>query len=239
MSFIEIEKLKFTYSSGSSDGGNEILDVSELRVEKGERIFLYGPSGSGKTTLLEILAGVLTAGSGRVSVAGKDLTSLSSAQRDEFRGECIGYIFQSFNLIPYLNVIENVMLPFQLARSGWGGNKIELRYRAEDLLLKLGLKDEMQSQVTRISIGQSQRVAAARALLLKPQLLLADEPTSSLDTDHRETFLKELFQLCEECQTSLVFVSHDRSIEKLFSRSINLLEINAIKKQSKIYPREK
>jgi putative ABC transport system ATP-binding protein len=216
---IEIRNLKFSY------GDHAILDIDELSVKAGEVVFLYGPSGSGKSTLLELIAGVLQAQSGILKVADTDLTSLKSSELDQYRAANIGYIFQSFNLIPYLSVMENILLPFLFQPV-----KPDLA-EVRNLIMELGLTGHIDKPVTELSVGQQQRVAVARALIKKPKIILADEPTSALDYNHREKFLKILFDLCRKNQTTVLFVSHDLTIEKLFDRSISLVEHNRVKSQ--------
>jgi putative ABC transport system ATP-binding protein len=216
MSFIEIENLKFSYSQAEPP----VLQISNLKIERGEKVFLFGPSGTGKTTLLEVLAGILKPDDGHLVINGTKVNSLSEAGRDRFRSKNIGYIFQSFNLIAFLSVRENILLPVELRRD------VIDEKRFQHLTETLGIASILDSPVSKISVGQQQRVAVARALLGKPQLVLADEPTSALDYDAREKFLKLLFQLCEEENITLIFVSHDRSLQDLFSRKINLSEVN-------------
>jgi len=218
-SLIEIRDLVFSYSQKSAP----TLDIPSFNVHKGEELFLYGASGSGKTTLLEILAGVLKPSGGELRLLGQDLNRLSDQERDSFRAEHIGYIFQSFNLIPYLTVAENIELPLHLSaarKKRLAGGDVSMVIRG--LCGNLGIAELLEKQVTELSIGQQQRVAVARALLGKPDLLLADEPTSALDADHRQKFLKLMFELAEVYETTVVFVSHDRSIENLFSRAVSL-----------------
>ncbi|QDK37038.1 ABC transporter ATP-binding protein [Bdellovibrio sp. NC01] len=220
---IEIKDLHFTYDGQSKP----TLAIPDFSVSKGEELFLYGPSGTGKTTLLECLAGVLKPTSGSLKILGQEMTSMSSAARDAFRAQHMGYVFQSFNLIPYLSVRENIELPLHLSaarKARLGSVDTEMVIRA--LCGNLGIGDLLEKKVTELSVGQQQRVAVARALLGKPDLLLADEPTSALDADHREKFLKLLFELAELYGTTVVFVSHDRSIENLFSRTLSLQTIN-------------
>jgi putative ABC transport system ATP-binding protein len=218
MSFaLQIKNLKFSYSK------HPLLKIDHLEIERGENVFLFGPSGSGKSTLLELIAGILKPQEGDLYVMGSEenpnnLAQMSLSQLDHFRAENIGYIFQSFNLIPYLSVQENIQLPFLFQKKSY--NESEMF----ELIERLGLASFADRAVSQLSVGQQQRVAVARALLKKPKLILADEPTSALDYDHRENFLKLLFQLCEKEKTTVLFVSHDRSIEKLFDRSLNLLE---------------
>lgn len=223
MSLIEVSQLEYTYA------GQKLptLTIPTFKVERGEKLFLYGPSGSGKTTLLEILAGVLSPSKGSVKVLDQELANMSASRRDQFRAEKLGYIFQSFNLIPYLSVRENIELPCLLnSQRGLRVQKKNLSESVEFLAHRLGLSDFLQRSVKELSVGQQQRVAVARALIGRPDLILADEPTSSLDMDHREKFLKLLFELCEESGTTVVFVSHDRTIQQLFSRAVSLETLN-------------
>ena len=219
---IEIRRLRFRYARGPL-----VLDIPELALERGERAFLFGPSGSGKTTLLGVLAGVLEANEGEVRVLGENLASLSGAERDAFRAEHIGYVFQMFNLIPYLSVLDNIALPARMnagrrARLDGAGVKETAALLADHL--QIG--DLLKKPVTELSVGQQQRVAACRALIGAPELIVADEPTSSLDFDRREAFLELLFRECKRAGATLVFVSHDRTLEGMFSRIISLPDIN-------------
>lgn len=220
---VEIRDLQFTYA-GSTQA---VLQIPEFSIMRGEELFLYGASGMGKTSLLEILSGVLKPDKGSVKVLGLDLVQMSEAERDAFRAEHLGYIFQSFNLIPYLSVQENIELPLHLsaARRARLGN-VDTTMVIRGLCGNLGILDLLEKKVAALSVGQQQRVAVARALLGKPDLLLADEPTSALDSDHREKFLKLMFELCDLYGTTVLFVSHDRSIEKQFTRSVSLGSIN-------------
>ena len=223
MSAISLHDLLFCWQPGQP-----VLDIPELMIPQGERVFIRGPSGSGKTTLLGLLGGVLLPVSGKVSVLGDDISRLPSNQRDQFRARHIGFIFQMFNLIPYLTVVENVILPL-----GFAPNRLETIHNsgataeeeARRLLAQLGLTDSqlLQRRVTELSIGQQQRVAAARALIGSPELIIADEPTSALDADSREAFIRLLFSECRAAGSTLVFVSHDASLEHLFDRSSVLI----------------
>ncbi|MBK7961593.1 MAG: ABC transporter ATP-binding protein [Bdellovibrionales bacterium] len=220
---IKIENLKFKYPSSSQ----LILDIPKFQMKKGEKIFLYGPSGCGKTTFLEVLAGINSPLEGIVEISGCDVTKMSASEKDQFRADQMGYIFQSFNLIPYLNVQENITLPLYFSSkkrtrvSAANENK-----KTTEICKLLGIEPYLTQPVTELSVGQQQRVAAARAIIGQPSLILADEPTSALDFNHREKFIKLLFALCNQHQTSVLFVSHDRTLEKLFDRSLSLHEIN-------------
>lgn len=215
---IQIKDLKFDYKS---DGKTfPILNISNLEFQKNETVFLFGPSGSGKTTLLEVLAGVLSGDSGEVSVLGKNLQTLTSAEKDHFRSNHVGYIFQQFNLIPYLSVKENILLPFL-----FNSKKLD-KSLYNKILHALSIANLEEKLASQLSVGQQQRVAAARALIIQPEIILADEPTSALDYDHREKFLKILFELVKLEKSTLIFVSHDRSIQDLFDRKVSLHEVN-------------
>ena len=213
---IALRDVHFSYRTGP-----EILDIPELTIARGERVFLFGPSGSGKTTLLGLLAGILTGFTGSVEVLGRDIAKLSGSQRDAFRGTHLGYIFQLFNLIPYLTVEENITLPGRLHSA-----RAKSIAEAHDVAKRLGIEHLLSRAVTQLSVGQQQRVAAARALLGAPELLIADEPTSSLDFDHRERFLDLLFENCALSNSTLLFVSHDRSLAGKFDRQLSLLDFN-------------
>jgi len=224
---IQIEKLRFHYPKAQHD----VLDIENFSVAKGERIFIKGASGCGKSTLLSLLGGVNTPNSGRVSILDTSIGELKGSKRDHFRANHIGFIFQMFNLIPYLSMVENVILPCRFSKPRHAkaiARSETLEAEAIRLLQHLELKDEalLSRSVTELSIGQQQRVAAARALIGAPEVLIADEPTSSLDADARESFLKLLFNECSAAGTTLAFVSHDTSLEKLFDRSVALAEIN-------------
>ncbi len=221
---IEVQDLLFAWPRKPP-----LLDVPALRIARGERVFLRGPSGSGKSTLLGLVGGVLIPQRGVVRLLGTDLATLSPGARDRFRGEHLGFIFQMFNLIPYLGVLENVLLPAQFspARAARvpGG---DLAAEGKRLLAALGLgaPDLLARPVTELSIGQQQRVAAARALLGRPEILVADEPTSALDHDARGQFLQLLMDECRAQGTTLLFVSHDTSLSGLFDRTLSLADLN-------------
>jgi putative ABC transport system ATP-binding protein len=221
---VAIRDLTFAYRPPA-----RVLDIRAFDIARRERVFVFGPSGSGKTTLLGILAGVLKADGGSVRVLGTELAALSGGRRDAFRAVHIGYIFQMFNLIPYLSVLDNITLPCRLSaarRARLNGGSVD--DAARDLMARLGIAAFAEKKVTELSVGQQQRVAAARALIGSPELIIADEPTSALDTDRREQFLELLFDCCARARSTLVFVSHDRTLVHLFDRTISLPEINAV-----------
>lgn len=223
-SIIELQNLKFQWHKKKP-----VLDIDNLKISSGEKIFLQGPSGCGKSTLLNLIAGIHQPVEGHISVDGCDLNTLSASAKDKFRADHIGLIFQQFNLLPYLSVQQNVLLPCHFSK---------LRYKRAcqeygsieaaglSLLKELGLEDYLNNAVTDLSIGQQQRVAAARALIGSPRILIADEPTSSLDSDSREGFIKLLIRECDQHNITLLFVSHDRQLTTHFSRIIDFQKIN-------------
>lgn len=227
MHAIEINDLIFRWKRD----GATVLSLDAIRIARGEQVFISGPSGSGKSTLLSLLAGVTTAEQGSLQVLGNRLERLGGVERDHFRANHIGYIFQMFNLIPYLSMIDNVTLPCRFSRQR--RDKAVRRsgtpeHEALRLLDHLDMAhDELLGRpVTTLSVGQQQRVAAARALMGSPEIVIADEPTSSLDSNRREAFVQLLFKECGESGATLVFVSHDESLEPLFDRRIPLKEAN-------------
>jgi len=207
-----------------------VIDIADFTINRGERVFLAGPSGSGKSTLLGLIGGVLAADAGEIRVLGTALSRLRTAERDRYRSDNIGFIFQLFNLLPYLSVIDNVTLPCRFS-----ARRQERALRQSDsaeadavrLLSHLDIGDELLGRrVTELSIGQQQRVAAARALIGAPALLIADEPTSALDHDLRERFIDLLLSECAAAGSAILFVSHDTSLGPLFSRRLQLAELN-------------
>jgi putative ABC transport system ATP-binding protein len=219
---VALRDVRFAYRPGV-----DVLDIAQLTIARGETVFLHGPSGSGKTTLLGVLAGVLRATAGEVRLLGTDISALGSGARDAFRARHLGYVFQMFNLIPYLSVRENILLPVRLEparRARLGGTPLAAAVDA--LAGELDLGALLDRPIGELSVGQQQRVAAARALIGSPELVIADEPTSALDTDRREQFLRLLFASCQRAGAALVFVSHDHTLMPLFSRVVALRAIN-------------
>lgn len=221
---VALHEVRFAYPGAAS-----ILDIPALHIARGERVFLHGPSGSGKTTLLGLIAGVLAPTTGRVQVLGNNLGTMSSAQRDRFRAAHIGYVFQMFNLIPYLSVRENIALPARLSklrRERLAGADLD----SETTRLAAGLEIEnlLDARISALSVGQQQRVAVARALIGSPELVVCDEPTSALDADLRDRFLELLFASVQKAGSTLVFVSHDLSLAERFGRTVALPQLNRL-----------
>lgn len=206
--------------------------IEDFALKRGERVLLLGPSGGGKSTLLSLLAGIVTPQEGSIDLLGTDITLLSSAQRDRFRSEHLGIIFQMFNLLPYGSVVDNVVLPLSFARQRRAraegkaptGN---LAAEARRLLRALGLDEDILSatSVGELSVGQQQRVACARALIGGPEIILADEPTSALDRGRQQRFLDLLFEQLGNTNSAMIMVSHDESIAEHFDRVVSLPDV--------------
>ena len=220
-SIIKIDSVRFYWSKKS----NFKIFVPNLEIKKGEKVLLLGESGSGKTTLLSLMCGFLNPLSGNISINGNTINQLSSKTRDEYRADNIGIIFQQFNLLPYANVVDNVLLPlyFSKVRSSNVSNKKE---KVIELFKQLRLPDDIaQFRASSLSMGQQQRVAVARALIGNPSLIIADEPTSSLDADAQKIFLNLMFEQISENNSTLLMVSHDKSLSNQFDRLIDINEI--------------
>lgn len=227
---LNIDKIQFGWPGSPAP----LLDIDSLSIKKGEKIFVQGPSGSGKSTLLNLIGGVLAPQSGKIEILNTEITSLNSEKRDQFRGDHMGFIFQMFNLLPYFTAIENIVIPCEFSKKKLQRalkNSTSLEEEAKRLLseLKLNFKILKNKKVTELSVGQQQRIAAARALIGRPEIVVADEPTSALDTNIRNSFIKLLFEECQKNETTLIFVSHDENLGNLFDRKVSLLEINQAK----------
>lgn len=223
MPVLEVKNLVYAWPGTN----RQILKIDTLTLNENERLFLCGPSGCGKSTLLSALAGTVDIAPGQINLGGIDVGLLKGGARDRFRGDRIGMIFQVFNLVPWMNAIDNVRLPctFSPGRRKRAGE--DPASEARRILSELDLPDELQRAPARtLSIGQQQRVAAARALIGQPALILADEPTSALDEDTKSGFVELLTKECSAAGTALLFVSHDRALAEQFDRSIDFRELN-------------
>ncbi|CAM4431703.1 ABC transporter ATP-binding protein [Pseudoalteromonas maricaloris] len=222
---LTISKLQFTWPKSSPP----VLTIPKLHIARGEHVFLHGPSGSGKSTLLGLIAGTLDCQQGEIEIAGTNASALSRGQRDKFRADHIGTIFQNFNLLPYLSPVENVTLGCEFSkkrRQNISSQNKSLEQEAKLLLSDLGIDEHTQQRsVAELSIGQQQRVAAARAFIGRPEIIIADEPTSALDADSRDGFIKLLFSQAAVYSASILFVSHDKSLAPLFDRQISLPDL--------------
>jgi ABC-type lipoprotein export system ATPase subunit len=201
-------------------GGEFTLRVPELRVERGESVALTGPSGSGKTTLLHLLAGIAAPGSGRIETLGVEVTALTEDARRAFRIRCIGLVFQEFELLDHLSVLDNILLPYRLHPALRLDSTA--RDRAGELAERVGLGDKRSRLTDRLSHGERQRVAVCRALVTEPALVLADEPTGNLDPDNKLNVLEILLEDGRQRGTTLVTVTHDHDLLDRFGRSVDL-----------------
>lgn len=211
---LQIRYLNFRYQSGDFS-----LSVADLLVEKGEKVAVIGPSGSGKTTLLNLVSGILIPQNGNVSIDGKDINLLSDSMRRDYRISNIGYIFQDFGLIEYLDVQDNILHPFRITHA----LKLthDARNRAEQLAVMTGVRKHFGRHPGKLSQGEQQRVAICRALLTKPKLLLADEPTGNLDPDNKVHIIELLFHAVEDNDATLLAVTHDKDLLPRFDRVVN------------------
>lgn len=203
-----------------------VVDVKHFALDDGQQVALVGSSGSGKTTLLHLIAGILAPDAGQIvfrlgEEPEQELGAMSEAQRDVFRGRHMGYIFQTHHLLPGFTAMENVLLGMSFT-----GRKHD-RHWAEHLLSEVGLADRLHYKPAKLSVGQQQRVAVARALANRPRLVLADEPTGALDVKNAQQVLDLIRKLCQQVQASLLLVTHDPQIASQMSRTISLAELNA------------
>ena len=220
-SIVKIESLRFQWSKNN----NFKMFVPKLEVGRGKKVLFLGESGSGKTTLLSLICGFLEPLSGSISINDKIISDLTSTNKDAYRSDNIGIIFQQFNLLPYANVIDNIILPlyFSKQRSKKVENKINA---AMNLCNQLRLPESILNQkASNLSVGQQQRVAVARALIGSPSIIVADEPTSSLDTEAQELFLDLMFDQISKNSSTLLMVSHDKSLTNYFDQVIDINEI--------------
>ena len=198
-----------------STGELVILDDISFNVKAGEKLAITGSSGSGKSTLLGLMAGLDVPSSGRIELLGHDLFALDEEQRTALRAAHVGFVFQSFQLLPNLTALENVMLPLELAH-------VPAREPAQAMLDRVGLAGRLHHYPRTLSGGEQQRVSLARAFVVKPDVLFADEPTGSLDTANGERIINLMFQLHHEHQTTLVLVTHDPQLAKLCEDTVLL-----------------
>jgi putative ABC transport system ATP-binding protein len=213
---LQTSQLHKTY--GKRENAYEALRGIDLKIARGESVAIIGKSGSGKSTLMHLLAGLDSATTGKVEVAGHDLAALSEAELTSLRNHKFGFIFQQFFLQPRLSVLENVALPLNIA----GVAPAERKARALAVLEQVGLADKADSRAVDLSGGQKQRVAIARALVTRPEVIFADEPTGNLDTETGRIVTKLLFDLHKQHNITLVIVTHDADLAKLCDRTIRI-----------------
>jgi ABC-type lipoprotein export system ATPase subunit len=220
---MSLELRNVTKSYREPGGGRlPVLNVQEFKLASGEQVVLVGSSGGGKTTLLNIIAGITVADGGEVLVGGTDLTKLPEAARDRFRAERIGYVFQTFNLLPAFTALENVLLGMS-----FGGKRAD-RSRAIKLLERVGLGHRLHHKPNQLSVGEQQRTSVARALANTPRLLLADEPTANVDAANQQTILELIRDSCREHNVSLLLVTHAPEVASQFDRVEKLADFNRL-----------
>jgi putative ABC transport system ATP-binding protein len=222
---LNIDGAEFSWPGVNAFG----LFIERLVIRRGERVLLLGPSGSGKSTLLSLICGIAVPQAGNLEVLGRNLSAMSAKGRDRFRAEHCGIIFQMFNLLPYASALDNVLLPLSFApqRRARVTNHRSARDEAARLLSGLGIHEPLATtgMAAKLSVGQQQRVAAARALIGAPDLIIADEPTSALDKKNQEIFLDLLFGQVDDAGATLIMVSHDDRLAPRFDRALNLGDI--------------
>ncbi|MBL9125328.1 MAG: ABC transporter ATP-binding protein [Planctomycetaceae bacterium] len=216
---LQLTNIKKTFTEPGG-GRLPILDIPRFRVDAGEQLALVGRSGSGKTTLLHTIAGISRPDSGVVEIDGTDITRLSEAVTDRFRAAKIGYIFQTFNLLPAFSALENVLLGMSFSR----GRADEARARL--LLDRVGLGHRLAHKPQMLSVGEKQRVAVARALANRPKLMLADEPTANVDARHQQQIIDLIVGACREENVALVLVTHATEVAEQFERLEHLDQLN-------------
>jgi len=216
---IQISNLKFSYASV---GGFRMF-LPRLDIAAGECVAIVGPSGSGKTTLLNLMAGTFVPSSGEISVAGQQLDSMTEAARRRFRIGRVGQVFQAFELLDYLSVTENILLPRLIDPSG--RKRPDSQQRIQSLLASVGLEDKADISPSELSHGERQRVAVCRAMLNRPQLLLADEPTGNLDQANKQNVVELLIRQAAEHDSMLLMVTHDHGMLDAFERVIDFAEL--------------
>lgn len=218
---IQLNNVNFAYPEAPDE---LVLNIANWSISAQEHVFVHGPSGGGKSTLLNLVSGVLAASSGEVTILGQRLDTMNARQRDRFRANHIGYIFQQFNLISYLSAIDNIQLAHQFANKD---PQLSITDEIKTLLSSFNIaQSDWLKPVSKLSIGQQQRIAIARAMINKPQLLIADEPTSSLDQNNRDNFMEQLMLMVAEHNITLLLVSHDMSLAQYFGRIDALSDIN-------------
>ncbi|MGE0765509.1 MAG: ABC transporter ATP-binding protein [Hyphomicrobiaceae bacterium] len=222
---LEVEDIRFRWIESAAFE----LVVPHLALAAGEKLLLMGPSGAGKSTLLSLVAGIVAPQSGAVRVLGENIARFGASRRDRFRAEHIGVVFQMFNLLPYGSAIDNVLLPLSFApgrRARVGSTTAQIE-EAGRLLARLGLSADAigRRRAADLSVGQQQRVAAARALIGRPELLIADEPTSALDPAARDQFLDLVLGEIAGGGTGLLMVSHDPGLARRFDRVVQLADV--------------
>jgi putative ABC transport system ATP-binding protein len=212
---IVVKNLVFNY-----DEGKFRLQIPELQINEGEKAAIVGPSGTGKTTLLNLLSGILSPISGSIHINDLEMTSFNVEDRQDIRMVKMGLVFQEFELLEYLNVLDNILLPYRVTTIHDLNDS--LRKRAEQLVSEVGLDDKLRQYPNNLSQGERQRVAICRALLTKPEFIFGDEPTGNLDPENRDHVMDILFEYCEKTKAPLLVVTHDSELVERFDRRIDV-----------------
>lgn len=218
---IDIQNLRYQYRSKNKH--NPLFHIPHWQVVAGDKVFLHGKSGTGKSTVLNLLSGILKPLGGDLHLLGENFGTMKGAATDKFRAQHIGVVFQVFNLIPYLSVLENIELASYFAKHRTDEDAVKA------MLESLALPEAILTQpVSQLSVGQQQRVAIVRALINSPEILLVDEPTSALDSSARDAFMQVLMDVAKHKNTTMIFVSHDRSLAKYFNQSQDVASLFAM-----------
>jgi putative ABC transport system ATP-binding protein len=216
---IEVDDVTFGYRVGGFR-----IDIKKLNVKAGEKVAVIGPSGRGKTTLLHLLAGVLVPSAGRIAVDGTEVSALGREDRQDYRALRMGMVFQEFELLEYLDVIDNILLPYRISPVLVLDD--EARKRAQELVREVGLDGKQRRYPRHLSQGERQRIAVCRALVTRPAMLLGDEPTGNLDPDNRDHIMDTLWRYSDEAKAALVVVTHDHELLGRFDRRIDVTEFS-------------
>jgi ABC-type lipoprotein export system ATPase subunit len=218
MIVLELRNVRKAYGNG----GPPVIDIASFELERSAQVVLAGESGSGKTTFLNLVSGILDPDAGEIRIDGVDIVQLSGRARDAFRGAKVGFVFQTFNLLQGFTALDNVLVALMFG----GAPRAERRSRAEHLLERVGLQEHMRKRPAQLSVGQQQRVGIARALVNRPALVLADEPSAQLDRANAERVLDLLKEVCRESGAALLVVAHDQVVFDRFERVVQIGELN-------------
>ncbi len=228
---LDLMNITKSYAAVNTKAPLTVLNLPHLSIKAGEKATLTGPSGSGKSTLLNMIAGIIRPSTGSITLLETDLAKLSEQQMDTFRARHIGYIHQSFHLLPGYTALENILIAMRFANSHKSNQQLP---RAKELLSRVGLEHRNNHKPSQLSSGEQQRVAIARALANQPSIILADEPTASLDVANREKVLTLLIEICSDLQTALLLCTHDLSLVKYTNRTIQLHEGSSLLEKEKL-----
>ena len=222
---IDIKNLKLAFD------GHNCIDIPSLQIHNGDAVMLFGENGSGKTTLMKLLSGLLEPDSGSVHILGRNLTNMKRREKDHFRADQVGYIFQSLHLMPYLTALENILLPCGFSsrkKQIVDGAELSREYEAYQLMARLKLEDpsRLRHKTEQLSKGLQQRIAVARALIGNPSLILADEPASTMGSYSQRLVYELLIEHARETNATLICITHNKEANPLFEHHLNMKDIN-------------